>query len=106
MSKFFLILSAFALIVSVTVCASHVAHASVDTNTDISISIDIDNQNDNSLGSNGCDMSCGGCCVHHATGTPHGTSDLPSVGKDQLFKFDATLFVSDVIYGLKRPPKA
>ncbi|MCB1559454.1 MAG: hypothetical protein KDJ50_11080 [Alphaproteobacteria bacterium] len=105
MSKFFLILSAFALIVSVTVCASHVAHASVDTNTDVSISIDIDNQDDNSLGSNGCDMSCGGCCVHHATGTSHGTSDLLSVGKDQLFKLDTALFVSDFIYVLKRPPK-
>jgi len=105
MSKFFLILSAFALIVSVTVCASHAAHASVDTDTEISISIDADGSSDNKLGSNGCDMLCGGCCVHHATGTSHGTSDLLSVGKDQLFKLDTALFVSDFIYVLKRPPK-
>lgn len=106
MSKFFLILSAFALIVSVTVCASHSAHAGVDTDTEISTSIDIDNQGDTSLGSNGCDMTCGGCCVHHATNTSHGISDLTSVGKGQLLMPDTTLFVSDFIYGLKRPPKA
>ena len=106
MNKFFLILSAFALIVSVTVCASHVAHASVDTDTEISISIDADSSEDTSMGSSGCDMACGGCCVHHATNTSHGASDLTSVGKGQLLMPDTTLFVSDVIYGLKRPPKA
>ncbi len=106
MNKFFLVLSAFALIVSVTVCASHVAHASVDTDTDISISIDIDNQNDNSLGSIGCDMSCGGCCVHHAMDTAYSVQDIISVGKGQLLEPDTTLFVSEFIYGLKRPPKA
>lgn len=106
MSKFILLFTAFTMIVSVTVCASHAAHASVDTDTEISISVDADSSEDTSLGSNGCDMSCGGCCVHHATGTSHGTSDLLSVGKDQLFKLDTALFVSDVIYGLKRPPKA
>lgn len=93
------------MIVSVTVCASHVAHASVDTNTEISISVDADSSEDTSLGSNGCDMSCGGCCVHHATNTPH-SENLASAGKGKLLMPDTTLFVSDFIYGLKRPPKA
>ncbi len=105
MNKFFLILSAFALIVSVTVCASHSAHASVDTESEISISIDADSPSDTSLGSNGCDMSCGGCCVHHVINT-YGISTLASVGKGQLLMPDTDLFVSDFIYGLKRPPKS
>ena len=106
MSKFFLILSAFALIVSVTVCASHSAHASVDTDKEMSVSIDADSPDDNSLGSNGCDMSCGGCCVHHVIHTSHGVSTLASDGKGQLLMPDTNLFVSDFIYGLKRPPKS
>ena len=106
MSKFFLILSAFAMIVSVTVCASHAAHASVDTDTEISISIDVDGSSDNTLGSNGCDMSCGGCCVHHAMNTSFGVKDFIALGKDQMSLPNTPLFVSDLIYGLKRPPKA
>ena len=105
MSKFFLILSAFALIVSVTVCASHAAHASVDTDTEISISVDADSSEDTSLGSNGCDMSCGGCCIHHAIDTSH-SNNLASAGQGKLLMPDTTLFVSDVISGLKRPPRA
>ena len=105
MSKLFLILSAFAMIVSVTVCASHVAHASVDTDTEISISIDADNSEDTSLGSDGCDMSCGGCCIHHAFDTSQG-NNLASAGKGKLLMPDTTLLVSDFIYDLKRPPKS
>ena len=106
MSKFFLLLSAFALIVSVTVCASHVAHASVDTDTEISISIDADSSEDTSLGNNGCDMACGGCCVHHAMNASFSVKDLTALGKDQMSLPNTPLFVSDLIYGLKRPPKA
>jgi len=106
MSKFFLILSAFALIVSVTVCVSHAAHASVDTDTEISISIDADGSSDNKLGSNGCDMLCGGCCVHHAMNTSFGVKDFAVLGKDQMSLPNTSLFVSDLIYGQKRPPKA
>ena len=93
------------MIVSVTVCASHVAHASVDTDTEISISIDADSSEDTSLDSNGCDMSCGGCCIHHAIDTSH-SNNLASAGKGKLLMPDTTLFVSDFIYGLKRPPKS
>lgn len=105
MSKFFLILSAFAMIVSVTICASH-AHASVDSASDISISIEIDNAGETSLGSNGCDMSCGGCCVHHAMSSSFVNSDFISLSKGKLLRSDGTLFVSDITYGLKRPPKS
>jgi len=94
------------MIVSVTVCVSHAAHADVDTGSELSISIDADSPEDTSLGSNGCDMSCGGCCVHHAVNTSHGNSDLASLSKGKLLMPDTTLFVSDFIYGLKRPPKS
>jgi hypothetical protein len=101
MSKFLLTLSAFAMIVSVTVCISH-AHATIDT--EISISIDDHNHEDDSQSSNSCDMSCGGCCVHHAIAL-HGASDLASADKSELLMPDTALLVSDVIYGLKRPPR-
>lgn len=100
-----MILSAFAMIVSVTVCASHVAHASVDTGSELSISIDADSSEDSSLGSNGCDMSCGGCCIHHAINMSH-SDNIASVGNGKLLLPDTTMFVSDFIYGLKRPPKS
>lgn len=103
MSKFFLVLSAFAMILSVMVCVSHV-HASVDTNTEISISIDVDDQDSNSLGSKGCDMSCAGCCVHHATNLSNAKSTTTS-DKDKILIPDTTLFASNLIYSLKRPPK-
>lgn len=106
MSKFFLILSAFTLIVSVTVCASHVAHANVDNASEISISIDADSSSDHALDSNGCEMSCGGCCVHHAMDTSHDVKDFASIGKNQMSLPDTNLFVSGFIYGLKRPPKS
>ncbi len=93
------------MIVSMTVCVSH-AHASIDTDTEISISIDNDNSEDTSQGGSGCDMPCGGCCVHHAIDTFSKNSDLASVGKGKLLMPDTTLLVSDFIYGLKRPPKA
>ncbi len=105
MNKFLLILSAFALIVSVTVCASHAAHASTDKNAEISISIDIDSHSDNSLDSNGCEMSCGGCCVHNAMNTSYGFKDFTPISEGLRLMPDTALFVSDVIYGLKRPPK-
>ena len=93
------------MIVSVTVCVSHAAHADVDTGSELSISIDADSSEDTSLGSNGCDMSCGGCCVHHAIDTSH-SGNLASTDDGKLLMPDTTLFVSDFIYGLKRPPKA
>ena len=93
------------MIVSVTVCVSHAAHADVDTGSELSISVDADSSEDTSLGSNGCDMSCGGGCVHHAINTSH-SNDLASAGNEKLFMPDTTLFVSDAIYGLKRPPRS
>ncbi len=92
------------MIVSITVCVSH-AHASIDTESEHSMSIDADSSEDTSLGSNNCDMSCGGCCVHHAVETSH-NANIVSVDDKNLLIPDTSIFVSDFIYGLKRPPKS
>lgn len=104
MNRFILTLSAFALIVSVTLCASH-AHASVDNNPEISISIDVQNLDHDTL-KDSCDMSCGGCCVHHVIYYSHDLHNLISINKNKVLLPNTALFVSDVIYGLKRPPKS
>ncbi len=105
MRKFFLVISTFAMIVSVTVCASH-AHASVDNGLEISVSTHDHSAKDNSLDNDGCDMSCGGCCLHHAIGNFQGNDKIISLAKHKLLLPEAQLLVSDVIYGLKRPPKS
>ena len=92
------------MIVSSMVCVSH-AHADVNAGLELSISIDADSSEDTFLGSNGCDMFCGGCCIHHAIDMSH-SNNLASAGNEKLFMPDTTLFVSDFIYGLKRPPKS
>jgi len=106
MSKFILVLSAFAMIVSVTVCVSH-AHASVDNApSEISLDIDADAPEHNTLGSNSCDMACGGCCVHHAMDTSYGVNNFALIDSNPMRLLSSTLVASDYIYGLKRPPKS
>lgn len=105
MRKFILIFSAFAMIVSVTVCVSH-AHADVDTGSELSISIDADSSEDTSLGSKDCDVACSGCCIHHAMSNSNQIDSLSSSAKDRLQVPHESIFVSDYIYGLKRPPKS
>ncbi|MGH1377039.1 MAG: hypothetical protein ACRBCK_11905 [Alphaproteobacteria bacterium] len=105
MSKFFLILPVFALIVSVTVCVSH-AHASVETSSEIAANIDATSHADHVSDVDGCDMSCGGCCFHHAMDISYGVKDLISFAAHKVLLSDAILFVPDFVYGLKRPPKS
>ncbi len=93
------------MIVSVTICASH-AHASVENDIEISASSHDHSTGNNSLDNDGCDMSCGGCCVHHLIGTFQGNDNIISLAKQKLLLPEAQLLVSDVIYGLKRPPKS
>tara|TARA_Y100000590_G_scaffold16019_2_gene19415 strand:+ start:5545 stop:5865 length:321 start_codon:yes stop_codon:yes gene_type:complete len=106
MSRFILIFSAFAMIFSMTICASN-AHADIAPGSELSISIDADNPEDSNPSSNSdSDIFCVGCCAHHAANTSHGNSDLASLSKGKLLMPDTTLSVSDFIYGLKRPPKS
>tara|TARA_R110002124_G_scaffold149220_1_gene314927 strand:+ start:64659 stop:64964 length:306 start_codon:yes stop_codon:yes gene_type:complete len=101
------------MILSMTVCLSH-AHAGVDANnalnTEISISIDTDKSSHNShnenQGSSECEISCNGCCVHHALSAPRGPSNINAAVEIERLMPDTALYVSDVIDGLKRPPRA
>lgn len=95
----------FSLIVSVTVCASYVAHAGADTSSELSVTVDIDNSNDNSLGDNSCEMACGGCCIHHAMDTTNDIKEVVSL-KATAVSIYQSVFVSQSIHGLKRPPKS
>ena len=105
MSRFILIFSAFAMIFSMTICASN-AHADIAPGSELSISIDADNPEDSNPSSNSdSDVFCVGCCVHHAISASH-SNDLASTGNEKLFMLDTTLSVSDFIYGLKRPPQS
>lgn len=105
MTRFFLLLSVFAMIVSVTVCVSHI-HNGSGSNNEISVVVDSDSQNHSSLENQGCDMACGGCCIHHIIHSPKEINTLSVLGKGQRLIPDTTLFVSDLTYSLKRPPKA
>ena len=105
MNKLILIFSVFAMIVSVTVCASHV-HAADTIDAEMSISIDHENSEDISIDINSCDMACAGCCVHLTTNTANEFKEFLTAWKDQLGLPITQFIVSDLIYGLKRPPKA
>ncbi len=106
MSRIFLIFTLFAMIASMTVSATH-AHANVDSPSEISISVDLDDSGDhNALGSKDCDVACGGCCIHHAMSNSNQIDSLSSSAKDRLQVPHESIFVSDYIYGLKRPPKS
>ena len=106
MSRVFLIFTLFAMIVSMTVSATH-AHASVDSPAEISISVDLDDSDDhNALGSKDCDVACSSCCIHHAMSNSNQIIGLSPLVKDKLQVPHESIFVSDFIYGLKRPPKS
>lgn len=89
------------LIVSVTICATHDAHASVGTSSEASLSIDVDTSSDN----NACDMACGGCCIHHAMGTASNVEEIESLNAKAVSAY-TSMFVSQNTNGLKRPPKS
>lgn len=106
MSKVLLIFTLFTLIVSVTVSAAH-AHVEIDTPSEISSTINFDSDdNHNNLGSQDCDMACGGCCIHHVMNSSSQIHSLSSLSKDKLHALNTNIFVSDFIYGLKRPPRS
>lgn len=95
----------FSLIVSITVCASHVAHANVEASSEISVTVDVDNSNDNLLGDNSCDMACGGCCIHYAMDTANNVENIELLNVKAISAYPS-VFVSQNTNGLKRPPKS
>ena len=105
MSKVFLVFTLCALIVSMTVSAAY-AHVEIDTPSEISSTINLDSDDDhNYLGNQDCEMTCSGCCIHHVMNSSNQTHSLSSLSKEKLHALNTNVFVSDFIYGLKRPPR-
>ena len=105
MRSFIMILSVFALLVTVTVS---VAHADImPAGADVTISQDSQNMPDNDSSSDCSDIACSGCsmhCHHIATHTSNINLKGPDSNQDALSKEDIAL--SKIVYGLKRPPKS
>ena len=106
MSKFILSFSALAMILSMMICISH-AHASINSDTEISVNIDVDDKDNDSMQkfSEKCCITCGGC-THHIINSSLGINDMTLTGSDRIALSDLHFYVSELIYGLKRPPKA
>lgn len=107
MRKFVTILSLFALLVSITASLAHAHMNTPDTQTHIAS--DMGHGSDDTDYSDCCDMACGGCGMHHHHHVAYILSDSISahiaIKDKQGFGTDLT-YLSSLVYGLKRPPKA
>ena len=106
MRKVFLTFTVFAMIVSITISVAH-ACVDADISHDISISQQLDDVNSNNPlnTANDCSIACDGCCVHHLI-TSHSEFNKEFMVIDKTILFEHDLVVSDLSYGLKRPPKS
>lgn len=98
-------ISVFALLFTLTAELAH-AHL-VDQSTQNHISVETDNNQDknNTTGSDECEMVCS--VHHHHIGSSNNDSvSLYDILKDKNFLAKDVIYISDYIYGLKRPPKA
>tara|TARA_Y100000590_G_scaffold428996_1_gene541043 strand:+ start:1090 stop:1419 length:330 start_codon:yes stop_codon:yes gene_type:complete len=109
MSKFLLIISVFAMVVTTT---ASIAHAHMDTGSTSIIHLNADSNdnmadNDEPITNNECDMGCCGTCSHnHLISNGAQAGDMPFLGAAKLATIDIYYSPSDLICGLKRPPKA
>lgn len=105
MRSFIMILSVFALLVTVTVS---VAHADIMlASADVTVSQDHQHTPDSDSYSDCCDMACGGCSLHcHHIASHTSDTSLEAPNSTQTFLSIEKLALSEVIYGLKRPPKS
>ena len=110
MRKFLMILSVFSLLVSLTASLAHAETICNEASSEICASAHVDNAPDTDPANECCDMACGGCGMHchshHMTSNMHEGFSLKAESKDQRMSGQAQIHISDLIYGLKRPPKA
>jgi hypothetical protein len=111
MRKFLMLFSVFALLVSLTASLAHAETVCDGVSSEICTSQHMDNAPDNDAAPDGCcDMACGGCGMHchnsHMSSQIHDALSLKVSGKDQRSLDRQQIHISDLIYGLKRPPKA
>ena len=102
------ILLVFSMLVAMMAYTAHVAHANFDNASKLSSNIDIDaskNAPDSSSKGDECGMACGGCCISHKTVDTSFNKIFITDGDENRLTRDTSLFVSEFIAGLKRPPK-
>ena len=105
-----MILSVFAFLATSMAGLAH-AETLCDTSSEICASEHVGNGNaqDGDVSYDGCDLACSGCHVHchgHASVTSHGDLSIQLSVKNKAVFGQELIYISDLIYGLKRPPKA
>jgi|GEM_PF-925862 len=111
MRNFIILFSVFALLVSLTASFAHAETICNKPLSEICVSQHLDNAADDDAAPNDCcDMACGGCGMHcgysHMSSLVHDSFSLKVLGKDKRAFDEQRIYISDLIYGLKRPPKA
>ena len=110
MRKLIMIISVFAFFATSLAGLAH-AETGCDPSTEICETqhINTDNAPDDNTSNEGCDMACSGCHVHchnHISSTANNDLSIEFNAKKLTLLGHELLYISDFIYGLKRPPKA
>lgn len=110
MRNILMLLSIFAFLATSMAGLAH-AETLCDPSSEICAYQHVDNSNtpDKDAAKDGCDLACSGCHVHchnHIASHSHdGLSGLFGV-KEKRILGQELIYLSDLTYGLKRPPKA
>ena len=107
MRKFMMLFSVFALLVSLSASLAHAEPHCNDVMPENCAPQHMDDTSDKDGSPDGCcDMSCGGCGMHHHISSHvNDALSLKVSGKDQRVLEEQQIYLSNLIYGLKRPPK-
>lgn len=110
MRKFLMLFSVFAFLATSMAGLAH-AETLCDPSSENCDSqhIDTDNTPDNESPKDGCDLACSGCHVHcHNHIASHSHDGLSALfgEKEKRILGQELVYLSDLTYGLKRPPKA
>ncbi|MCB9984083.1 MAG: hypothetical protein H6864_00145 [Micavibrio sp.] len=110
MRKVLMIFSVFAFLATSMASFAH-AETLCDPSSEICASqhVNSDNAPDNDASKDGCDMACSGCHVHcHNHIASHSHDGLSALfgAKEKRILGQELIYLSDLTYGLKRPPKA
>jgi hypothetical protein len=110
MRKFLMLLSVFAFFATSLAGLAH-AETVCDPSSEICATQHIDKENapDEDTSKEGCDLACSGChahCHNHISSTAYSGLSVQFAAKEQRLLGQELIYISDFIYGLKRPPKA
>ncbi len=105
-----MILSVFAFLATSMAGLAH-AETLCDPSSEICAPqhLDNDNDTDNSAPKDRCDLACSGCHAHchsHIASQAYKTLSSLSGDKEKNTFGQELIYLSDLTYGLKRPPKA